>query len=109
MYFTESSLYMFFSLKLFQAAEKAIKALLFKDDYRRMNTHYLDSIALGTPSNLYDLASELQRITRYAEAMRYPDRWPAPGIPHNGYDNATASRARELAQQIVDTVKGILF
>jgi sacsin len=51
------------------------------------------------------LASELEGLIGDSTRMRYPDRMQYPDIPHSVYTNTMASKAVELADQIIQEVK----
>ncbi|XP_046560683.1 sacsin-like [Haliotis rubra] len=92
-----------------QAAEKAIKSMLYNKDSRQadvMRTHDLSSLSsgLGNPS-LTSLASQLQNVIQDFNRLRYPDRLAYPRIPADVYTQADASQACELAGKIVCLVE----
>jgi len=93
-----------------QAAEKALKAAKYKIHYELCMTHRLPYLVSGneSDSDLREWANELERITSSAEAMRYPDRWTAPNVPHNQYTSSDAESAKQLARQIVEYVGDIV-
>lgn len=92
-----------------QAAEKAIKSLLYNKDSRQadaIRTHDISSLSgyLGNPS-LTSLASRLQSVIQDFNRLRYPDRLAYPRIPADVYTHADATQACELAGQIVSLVE----
>ncbi|XP_067666364.1 sacsin-like isoform X2 [Haliotis asinina] len=92
-----------------QAAEKAIKSMLYNKDSREadaMRTHDLSSLSsgLGNPS-LTRLAFQLQSVIQDFNRLRYPDRLAYPRIPADVYTRADASQACELAGSIVRLVE----
>ncbi|XP_071116152.1 sacsin-like [Haliotis cracherodii] len=92
-----------------QAAEKAIKSLLYNRDSRQadaIRTHDISSLSgyLGNPS-LTSLASRLQSVIQDFNRLRYPDRLAYPRIPADVYTHADATQACALAGQIVSLVE----
>lgn len=87
-----------------------MKAAMYKIDYNLCMTHRLPYLVSSneSDSNLCEWANELERITRSAEAVRYPDRWNAPNVPHNQYTSSDAVSAKQLARKIVNFVGDIV-
>ncbi len=95
-----------------QAAEKAVKALLYYvneapwgHSIRVLLERYFKRMSIGTDRKLLSYARELDR---HYIPSRYPNAHPA-GTPHEAYDEDTSKRALEASREIIDFVKGILF
>ena len=78
-------------------------------DYSRISHHFLNQIASTTNnSRLVRLARQLESLLKSSSALRYPDRWLFPGIPHEKYDENMANEAIRIAQEIVNEVENII-
>ena len=93
-----------------QAAEKAVKALLYYvnevpwgHSVRVLLDRYFRKIGRDPDEELMRLARELDR---HYIPSRYPNAYPA-GTPHEAYDAYTSRSAIEAARRIVDFVKGV--
>ena len=93
-----------------QAAEKALKALLYAHGRSAWGhslvelLNYLKDVEM-VGEEFYVNARELDR---HYIPSRYPNAHPA-GTPHEAYDEDTSKRALEASREIIDFVKGILF
>ena len=97
----------FFYLK---AAEKAVKAAIFLENYsNRLTSHDLVTLSnMMSDKLLCTLCQSLQRTTGRSEAMRYPDCWQSPSIPHTRYTEHDANTAKNLAAEIVHYVEKLV-
>ena len=78
-------------------------------DSERANHHHLGQIAKATENSLLPrLAIELESLLVGSAALRYPDRWCYPGIPHDKYDKEKAQMALKITQQIMVEVESIV-
>ena len=78
-------------------------------DYRQIRHHFLNQIASETDNSiLISRAREMESLLTGSSALRYPDQWPFPGIPHEKYDENKAKKALGIAREIVDEVKNII-
>ena len=78
-------------------------------DYQKNMSHDLTMLWLPLNDDINTWSRDLQRLVGRAERMRYPDNWPAPAIPHTQYNQSDANNARNLAQKIVQEIKGIIL
>lgn len=93
-----------------QAAEKALKAFLFHRGAEDVWGHSL--IDLCEDAKLFEMyfdtvKSEARQLDKYYEITRYPNFLPG-SIPSEAFDRIDADRALELAEVVVDFVKGRL-
>lgn len=92
--------------KAHQAAEKAIKALLWGLGHPRTGHSLIDlgnalrSIGLEIPRELYEV---LARLSKFYIPTRYPDAW-VEGIPEDYYTENEAREAIELAEKVATWV-----
>lgn len=86
----------------FKAAEKALIAWQYKDDAKKVNrSETLSILAQFCPEELRRLATDLQNLTLEPQRMRYPEGGHQPS---KAYTRSQASKARELANQIIEKV-----
>ena len=94
-----------------QAAEKALKAVLYTRDSTSvyMRSHDLLPLAgqVGDPL-LIELAGQLESCTSQHTRMRYPDMHMYPKIPADVFKEEHASVCRDVASKIVERVQAIL-
>ncbi len=95
-----------------QAAEKAVKALLYHvnesslgHSIRMLLERYFKKIGRNAPEELLYCARELDR---HYIPSRYPNAHPA-GTPHEAYDEKTARIALECSRKIIDYVKQVIY
>lgn len=87
---------------LFKAAEKAFTAWQYNEDAKKVNqSDSLPTLAPNCPEDLQRLARELQSLTQGSKRMRYPE---GDRQPSKAYTRVQASKAIELANQIIDKV-----
>jgi len=91
-----------------QAAEKAVKALLYSvneapwgHSVRILLERYFEATNKGIISNLLRYARELDR---HYIPSRYPNAHPA-GTPHEAYDEETSLAALKAAEEIIKFVR----
>ncbi|GBC84075.1 hypothetical protein HRbin11_00496 [bacterium HR11] len=94
-----------------QAAEKALKALLYDRRVRPPFTHsvaeLLRQCAALVPS-LGSMEAEASLLDQYYIPTRYPDALPAPAVPSQRYTSQQARAARRSAERIVAAVRSAL-
>lgn len=94
-----------------QAAEKAVKALLYYvneapwgHSVRVLLQRYFERSGAKPEDELLSCARELDR---HYIPSRYPNAHPS-GTPHEAYDEEASSRALQAAKRIIDYVKEAL-
>jgi len=94
-----------------QAAEKAVKALLYYvneapwgHSVRVLLERYFSKVGIEMDDKLLSYARELDR---HYIPSRYPNAHPA-GTPHEAYDEGTSKRALEAAKKVIDFVRRVL-
>ncbi|OYT48227.1 MAG: DNA-binding protein [Desulfurococcales archaeon ex4484_42] len=94
-----------------QAAEKAVKALLYYvneapwgHSVRVLLERYFSKVGIEMDDKLLSYARELDR---HYIPSRYPNAHPA-GTPHEAYDEETSKRALEAAKKVIDFVRRVL-
>ena len=90
-----------------QAAEKALKAYLYKRGAEDIWGHSL--IDLCEDAKIFDMffdtiLSEARQLDKYFEITRYPHYLPG-GIPSEAFDRIDADRSIELSTMVVDFVR----
>lgn len=86
----------------FKAAEKALIAWQYKDDAKKViRSETLFILAQFCPEELRRLATDLQNLTLEPQRMRYPEGGHQPS---KVYTRSQASKAMELANQIIEKV-----
>ncbi|ADI31180.1 HEPN domain-containing protein [Staphylothermus hellenicus] len=95
-----------------QAAEKAVKALLYfineapwGHSVRTLLLRYFEKKSINPDQELLRCARELDR---HYIPSRYPNALPA-GTPHEAYDEETSRRALEASKKIVDYVRKVIY
>eukprot|EP00795_Rhopilema_esculentum_P000721 gene721-10435_t len=92
-----------------QAAEKALKAAAYMKKDCRSRHHRLRHIAMLSGQNTLEIAAaELEGLVKGSTAMRYPDQWIYPEIPHDKYNSQMAKEAIEITGKILDEVNKIV-
>ncbi len=96
--------------KAHQAAEKALKALLWgcgKPAYGHMLPKLLDAIerelSIEVPTSVKEACSRLNKLYT---PTRYPDVW-TEGIPEDYYTRSEADEAINLAKSVIEWVEGV--
>ncbi len=94
-----------------QAAEKAMKALLYKineaawgHSVRELLIRFSSISNINLNEELLTCARELDR--HYIPA-RYPNAHPS-GTPHEAYDEETSNRALQCAEKLINFAEGII-
>lgn len=78
-------------------------------DAKDYNHHYLRSIANATENNRFEsLADQIESLLTGSAALRYPNRWCYPAIPHDKYDKNKAEEAIRIADEISLEVERIV-
>ena len=78
-------------------------------DFSKIDHHFLGTIASKTENQLLEnLANQIDSLLVGSSAMRYPDRWRFPSIPHYQYDKEKAAEALRIAEKIVMEVDNIV-
>ena len=96
-------------LYLVQAAEKFLRSAVYMKDSKHYNHHFLRAIASATEnSTLEDLAGQIESLLRGSAALRYPNRWCYPSIPHDNYDQSKADKALKIAKKTFEEVDRIV-
>jgi len=93
-----------------QAAEKAVKALLYRINevpWGHSVRILLERYFRGSGAEEHELLTYARELDRHYIPSRYPNAYPE-GTPHEAYDEETSRRALEAAKKIMDFVRGIL-
>ena len=78
-------------------------------DTKEYRHHDLSVIASVTENELLiNLAGEIESLLRGSAALRYPNQWCYPSIPHDNYDMNKADEALKIATEIFAEVKSIV-
>ena len=78
-------------------------------DATEYNHHFLRTIASATDNTtLIDLAGQIESLLQGSAALRYPNRWRYPCIPHDKYHAATAEEALRITEKIFKEVEKIV-
>ena len=92
-----------------QAAEKCVRAAVYMKDAKEYRHHDLRVIASATENALLNsLAGQIESLLRGSAALRYPNQWPYPSIPHYNYDVNKADEALRIAEKIFEEVSRIV-
>jgi HEPN domain-containing protein len=103
----DSELYAYACFIAQQAAEKALKAILYAYGARQVLGHSVADLsrqAAKKDKSLEPLTAQAAKLDRFYIPTRYPNGLPG-GIPAEVYDRADGDEAIQLARQVVDTVK----
>ena len=75
----------------------------------RTRHHLIRRIAILSGQNTLEIAAaELEGLVKGSTAMRYPDQWIYPEIPHDKYNSQMAKEAIEITGKILDEVNKIV-
>ncbi len=91
-----------------QAAEKALKAVLYAYGARVVLGHSVQELARQCEVHDADFASvreEATRLDQFYLATRYPNCLPAPAIPSEAFTNSQAQTAQAAAEHIIYVVE----
>lgn len=87
-----------------QAAEKALKTVLFAQGARVVLEHSVRELARRCEAHdtaFADVAEEAALLDQFYIPTRYPNGLPAPAVPSETYMGAHAQSAQEAAEHIV--------
>ncbi len=90
-----------------QAAEKALKGLLYRSGAEDVWGHSVADLCHDAAKSFHDIESlvgDCASLDKYYIPTRYPDSLPG-GIPAEAFDKFDAERAMELAQKVLDEVR----
>ncbi|NPV08248.1 MAG: HEPN domain-containing protein [Anaerolineae bacterium] len=94
-----------------QAAEKALKAVLFSQGSRVIWGHSVAELAkqcsVHEPS-FADLAAEAAQLDQFYIPTRYPHGLPSPAVPSETYTAAQAEMASASVERIIDLAETFL-
>jgi len=105
----EAGFYNWACFKAHQAAEKALKALLWGLGAPRTGSmlprllEELRGLGIEVPS---EVAEACIRLNKFYTPTRYPDVWPE-GIPEEFYSVSEAREAIELAKRVIEWVEEV--
>jgi len=94
-----------------QAAQKALKAFLFKSGKRTVPIHSVAELAREASrveKSFEVLIGKGARLDRHYLASRYPDALPEPAIPFESYTQEDAEEALTLARDFLDLARGFI-
>ena len=92
-----------------QAAEKFLRSAVYMKDSRHYNHHDLRFIASRTENvTLIHLADQIESLLVGSAALRYPNRWCYPCIPHDKYDVLKSKEALKIVKEIFKEVDKII-
>ncbi|MGQ9626366.1 MAG: HEPN domain-containing protein [Anaerolineae bacterium] len=93
-----------------QAAEKALKALLYARGERIVTGHSVSVLGkrcAGYEAEFASLTSRIGRLDRFYIPTRYPNALPG-GVPGEEYDETDSEKAISLAAEALEMVKKYL-
>src|SRR3989442_15063971 len=88
-----------------QAAEKALKAILYALDERPVIGHALSELGTRVQNHIpafADLRAEIAKLDRYYVPTRYPNGLPEGGDPASTFDREDADAAIAIAAPALD-------
>jgi HEPN domain-containing protein len=94
-----------------QAAEKALKAVLYSQGSRVVLGHSVRELAKQCETfetSFTTIASEASLLDQYYIPTRYPNGLPSPAVPDETYTETQAERARQAAEDILTLVEAFL-
>ncbi|MBI1881779.1 MAG: HEPN domain-containing protein [Chloroflexi bacterium] len=94
-----------------QAAEKALKAVLYSQGSRVVLGHSVRELTRQCETfdpGFAALAGEAGLLDQYYIPTRYPNGLPSPAVPDETYTTAQADSAQEAAERVVDLVEAFL-
>jgi HEPN domain-containing protein len=94
-----------------QAAEKALKAVLYSQGGRAVIGHSVLDLARQCEAHspaFAGLAAQGALLDQFYVATRYPNGLPAPAIPSEAYSAQQAQTAQESAEQVLREVEDFL-
>lgn len=90
-----------------QAAEKALKAFLYRQGARQVTGHSVGELCKHAGKfrkGFQSLVARAKKLDRYYIPTRYPNGLPG-GVPSESYDASDSKLALELASEVINTVK----
>jgi HEPN domain-containing protein len=94
-----------------QAAEKALKALLYAQGARVVLGHSVRELARqceGHVPAFAEVADDTALLDQFYITTRYPNGLPAPAIPSQSFTSAQAQAAQESAERVIHLVETFL-
>ncbi len=94
-----------------QAAEKALKAILYAVGVRPVLGHSVGMLgeAVRQRTSAFEaLVDEAAKLDRYYIATRYPNGLPEGGDPSTAFDEGDARSAIEVAEQVIAHARSFL-
>ncbi len=94
-----------------QAAEKALKAVLYSQGSRVVLGHSARELALrceGLDPAFADLRESAALLDQFYIPTRYPNGLPSPAVPSETYTAVQADTAYEAAERVLKTVETFL-
>ena len=94
-----------------QAAEKALKALLYAQGARVVLGHSVHELARqceGHDPAFAAVADDTALLDQFYITTRYPNGLPAPAIPSQSFTSAQAQAAQESAERVIRLVETFL-
>jgi HEPN domain-containing protein len=94
-----------------QAAEKALKAILYASGERVVLGHSLAELGEAVERRRSDygaLRGEVAKLDRYYVPTRYPNGLPAGGDPNEAFDAEDAAAAIETARRAIEHARALI-
>ena len=94
-----------------QAAEKALKAVLYSQGSRVVLGHSVRDLAQQCEAHdppFAGVAGEAALLDQFYIPTRYPNGLPSPAVPSETYSTTQAEAAQEGAQQVLGLVEAFL-
>lgn len=94
-----------------QAAEKALKAVLFSQGSRVVLGHSVRELARQCEAHdpaFAGVAEETALLDQFYIPTRYPNGLPSPAIPSEMYTMAQAAAAQEAVERVLQTAEAFL-
>jgi HEPN domain-containing protein len=94
-----------------QAAEKAVKAILYAGGVRPVLGHSLGELgreAAGHMPEFEELRPKVAKLDRFYIPTRYPNGLPEGGLPSEAFDQDDARSAIEIAAKALDAARQFL-
>lgn len=94
-----------------QAAEKALKAVLYSQGNRVVVGHSVRELARQCQAHdpaFTGVMGEAALLDQFYIPTRYPNGLPSPAVPSETYSAAQAETAQEAAEQVLEVVRTFL-
>jgi HEPN domain-containing protein len=94
-----------------QAAEKALKAVLYSQGARVVFGHAVGQLVRQCEPldpAFAPLAADAGMLDQFYIPTRYPNGLPAPAVPSESYTEAQAETAQQAAEQVITVVEAYL-